>query len=510
MVQVKKDSSSQDALMSNALGVSGLIFFVISAAAPLMALMGTLTFSMGLGNGVGTPGIYLLALVLWVLFAAGYTSMSRFVRNTGAFYAYVSKGLGRIAGISTSLLAIVSYMALLFALYGLTSNAFDSLFQGVGLDLPWWIYGMIACVIIGLLGYRRVDVGAKLLGVCMILEIAILLVLAVMALINNTPEGFTVVPFTPSQIFSGSPGIAIMYCMGAFIGFEATVIYGEEAKNPNRTIPIATYAAVIILGLLYAFVSYSIIVGWGAQGVMNKINAILTQGLDPVSLFTDLANRDLGIWSVWVIRSLFVTSAFAGLLAYHNVISRYLFSISRSGILPPALSKLHKEYRSPHIAGLLLSITSFIFIILTIIAGWDPFLQTFAYLSAMASLGLLGLYTIVGLAIIAFFIRTRADQRLWHSKIAPWLSFIGLLAATVITVYNFPSLVGTSNSNVPLLMEFILVLVAVIGVAIGIWLKLYRPDVYMQTGESIEESEKRKQDAEAETLAAPVTRHPEA
>ncbi|WP_411342821.1 APC family permease [Paenibacillus sp. WLX1005] len=486
---VQPHPRQQASLMPDALGVPGLVFFVISAAAPLMALMGTLTFSMGLGNGVGAPGIYVLALILWMLFAVGYTSMSRHVRNTGAFYAYVSKGLGKVSGISASLLAIVSYCALLLALYGLVGNAFNSLLMEVGIHLPWWVYSILCCVIVGVLGYRRVDVGAKLLGVCMIMEVIILLIIAVAALTTGTAEGYTAAPFQMDVLFGGSPGIAIMYCMGAFIGFEATVIYGEEAKNPNRTIPVATYTAVGILGLLYAFISYSIVIGWGETGVMNKVNTILTQGLDPASLFTDLAASHLGNWSVWVLRSLFVTSAFAGLIAYHNVIARYLFSMGRSGILPAALSRLHTHHRSPHIAGLLLSILSLIFIGLTIAAGWDPFLQTFAYLSAMASLGLLCLYTVVGFAILSFFIRTGTDRRLWHSKIAPLLSAFGLLAATLITIINFPSLVGTSASSVPLLMEFTLALVAVVGVCIGIWLKLYRPSVYEQAGESIAEAE---------------------
>ncbi len=480
----------QASLMPDALGVPGLVFFVISAAAPLMALMGTLTFSMGLGNGLGSPGIYVLALILWVLFAVGYTSMSRFVRNTGAFYAYVANGIGKIPGISASLLAITAYSALLLALYGLVGNAFNSLFTDFGIHLPWWSYSILCCMIVGILGYRRVDVGAKLLGVCMILEVVILLIIAGAALLTQTPEGFTAAPFMPATIFGGSPGIAIMYCMGAFIGFEATVIYGEEAKNPNRTIPVATYTAVAILGVLYAFISYSVIVGWGAQGVMTKVNAILTEGLDPTSLFTDLAASHLGVWSVWVLRSLFVTSAFAGLIAYHNVIARYLFSMGRSGVLPAALTKLHATHRSPYVAGLLLSVLSIVFIGLTIAAGWDPFLQTFAYLSAMASLGLLCLYTIVGFSIIIFFLRTGADRRWWHSRIAPSLSALGLLGATVITIINFPALVGTSQSSVPLLMEFTLALVAVIGVVVGIWLKWYRPSTYANAGQSMEEAER--------------------
>jgi len=56
-----------------------------------------------------------------------------------------------------------------------------------------------------------------------------------------------------------------MFAHASFIGFEGTAIYGEEAKDPKRTVPRATYAAVIFMGVFYAVTAWLIINAVGAD-----------------------------------------------------------------------------------------------------------------------------------------------------------------------------------------------------------------------------------------------------
>ncbi|MFD0564115.1 hypothetical protein ACFQ2M_20415 [Kitasatospora saccharophila] len=84
------------------------MFFVVAAAAPLTVLAGIAPFAIGVG-GASAPAAYLISGALLVLFAAGFTAMSRYVRNAGAFYAYVARGLGRTLGVVTAYVAVVSY-----------------------------------------------------------------------------------------------------------------------------------------------------------------------------------------------------------------------------------------------------------------------------------------------------------------------------------------------------------------------------------------------------------------
>lgn len=78
-------------------------------------------------------------------------------------------------------------------------------------------------------------------------------------------HGLSMVSFTPHALMSGSTTIGLLICFACFMGFEATTIYSEEANNPERTVPRATYLAVLIIGLFYAFTSWCMVNGTGAK-----------------------------------------------------------------------------------------------------------------------------------------------------------------------------------------------------------------------------------------------------
>jgi amino acid transporter len=87
------------------LGTLGVAFFVISAAAPLTAMAGGAPVAMLLGNGTGVPAAYILTAIVLLIFAVGYTTMSRHHISTGAFYAYITTGLRQHIGGAAAYLA---------------------------------------------------------------------------------------------------------------------------------------------------------------------------------------------------------------------------------------------------------------------------------------------------------------------------------------------------------------------------------------------------------------------
>ena len=70
-------------------------------------------------------------------------------------------------------------------------------------------------------------------------------------------------PFTWSSFTSGSIAIALLFNFASFIGFEATTIYSEEARDPKRTVPRATYSAVLTIGVFYTLTTTSLSRGRG-------------------------------------------------------------------------------------------------------------------------------------------------------------------------------------------------------------------------------------------------------
>ncbi len=119
-------------------------------------------------SGNPTAPLYFIggAAAVLSVFAVGFTLMSRHVRNAGAFYSYVQAGLGKVAGAGTASLALASYVVLLIALYALLgASAAAALDQYLGVDVAWWLCSFAFLAIISLLGYRDIEVSAKVLGV---------------------------------------------------------------------------------------------------------------------------------------------------------------------------------------------------------------------------------------------------------------------------------------------------------------------------------------------------------
>ncbi|MGW0735222.1 hypothetical protein [Streptomyces sp. NPDC002851] len=98
-------------LEHGAIGTGDLVFFVVAAAAPLTVMAGVAPLAIAMA-GPAAPLGYLISGLLLIVFAAGFTAMSRYVRNAGAFYAYIGRGIGRAAGVGSAYVALLAYNAI--------------------------------------------------------------------------------------------------------------------------------------------------------------------------------------------------------------------------------------------------------------------------------------------------------------------------------------------------------------------------------------------------------------
>jgi amino acid transporter len=423
--------------LRGSIGVVGIVFLVVAAAAPLTAIGGALPVMLAIGNGAGNPMAYVVAAVVLLLFSVGYAAMSRHVVDAGAFYAYVSKGLGTPVGVGAAGLALLTYTAIQAAIYGLAGATAQGLStQYGGPDLPWWVWAFLLMAVVGLLGYRNIDVGTKVLGVLLTLEIGVIAVVAGAVLVQGGADGIDVRSFTPSAFFSGAPGISIMFAVASFIGFEATAIYGEEARNPRRTVPLATYLAVVLIGAFYALSSWAVVLAFGSDGVVAAAQA------DTAGLVFTAAAEYVSPVVADVMLVLLLTSLFAALLAFHNAISRYLFALGRQGMAPGVLGRTHVRHTSPHVGSVTQTASAFGVVAVFAVAGSDPVLQLFTWMSGLATVSILLLMVLTSVAVLAFFARSRVDRRAWHTRVAPALGTLGLLGIVGLVLANFTTLIS--------------------------------------------------------------------
>ena len=264
-------------LRRGTLGLLGIIFFVVAASAPLAGMTGAFPVAVGIGNGAGAAGMYVAVGIVLLLFSVGYATMSHYVTNTGAFFAYVGRGLGIVPGVGSAAVSVLAYLAVQWAVIGFIAFQMKVQFEAkFGLVLEWWIYALAIIAIVYVLSALSVDIGAKFLGVLLTIELVALIVVGAAAIIDGGPEGPDfVASFSPSAVLAGGltggAGVAFAFALASFIGFEATAIYGEESKDPKKTVPTATYISVILITVIFAFVGFGMVTGLGATDIQNKV-----------------------------------------------------------------------------------------------------------------------------------------------------------------------------------------------------------------------------------------------
>lgn len=476
------ENAPANRLRSNSLGVGAITFMVISAAAPLTAVAGGTPLGMLMGNGAGFAGTYLIVTLLLLLFAVGYVTMARHVGNAGAFYAYAARGLGGLVGGAAALVAILSYNAMQIGVMGLLGAATAGLFAGWGIDLPWWVWSLLAIAAVAVLGYRQVDLSAKILTVLVLAEYAVVIILDLVILGTGGDSGLSMAPFSWDQITSGAPAIAILFCFAAFIGFEATTIYAEEARDPKVTVPRATYLSVLLIGVFYTVTAWLMAVGAGVDKLLPTL-----QGLqDPTTFLFGLSDRYAGTLLSQAMGILFVSSLFAGVLAFHNAVARYIYVAGREKLLPETLGVTHAAHQSPHMGSVVQTVLAVLVVGLFAVLGLDPVLALFSWLTNVGTLGVIVLMAAASLSVVMFFRANPVVESVVKTTILPGLVFIAFVIVICLIVVNFGNLSGASGFLGVFLPSLVLI-AAVVGFLLAGSLRGRDPTAFARLGQPMKD-----------------------
>ncbi len=467
MTATTERSSTPSTLRAGSIGLAGVIFFVIATVAPMSGTIGALPVAFGLGTGAGTPGAFVLVAVVLILFAVGYTAMSRHMATAGGFYVYIGEGLGLRAARAAGYLALFAYNIFQVAIWG-TFGFFFNIFTAdwFGWDVSWIVWVLAGIAMVGVLGFFEIGLSAKILGVAVVLEVLVILVMALAIVFDGGANGLTLEPFSPDKVTANNLGVGLMFCFLLFIGFEATAIYGEEARDPRRTIPRAAMLAVLLIAAFYIFVSWALTMAYDVDDVAG----IAIEDLG--GFVFNAGDTYVGSAQVTAMEILFLTSTLATVQGFHNAIARYQFSLSRDSWTPRVLSRTHPVHASPFLASFLQTGIAAVIVLGFYIAGKDPYLEMFTWLIALGGLGLMLLMTATSVAAIAFFRRHRLESGAWTTLIAPSLAAAGLIAAVVLLVVNWDVQTGAKGGVIPYL-PLLLIVPLLIG---ALWPAGRRPE----------------------------------
>ncbi|GAA1405079.1 amino acid permease [Glutamicibacter uratoxydans] len=451
-------------LEQRTLTVPALVVMIIAASAPLTAVAGGVTTNYAVTGMSSVPLSFLVIGAILLVFSIGYTAMSQHISNAGAFYAYIAAGMGRAAGVGAAMVAVVSYNLMQIGIYGMFGFASSS-FAGslLGVDIPWWATALVAWALVGLLGINRVDFSVKVLGIVVAAEFLVVVVYNIMAFAVAPEAPAPQEAFNIADVAAPGMGAVMAFTIAAFMGFESGTIYNEEVKDPQRTAKLATIIAVVIIACFYAFSAFAVAVGEGASNVLGA-----TAELGPDLIFVFFAAH-APAWFVDLANLLFITSLFAALLAFHNVVARYFYSMGRGGALPGFLAGTSRRTHAPVAGSLAQSALALAVMAAFAIAstGQDPMFivfTMFTWMTNTAAFGLVLLMALTSFAIIGYFAKHRTGDSLFTRVIAPLTSGIALVFVFVQIVLNFDLLLGLEK---PGMLSYILQAIAILPGVIG-------------------------------------------
>src|SRR5256712_8769492 len=215
-------------------------------------------------------------------------------------------------------------------------------------------------------------------------------------------------PFLPFGWHGVTQGAS--YVFFAYIGFDSVSTHAEEARNPQRDVPIGIITSLALCTVLYILVA-----------------AVLT-GMVP---YTDI-NIDAPVAGAFATRGLRVAVFFISLGAIVGIMSvllvlllsqaRVLLAMARDGLIPYSFfGAVHPRFRTPHKATILTGI------VVAVVAALFPL----KILADLVNIGTLMAFVIVCIAVVIMRRTNPELPRPFRTPLMPWVPLFGMLSNLV-------------------------------------------------------------------------------
>jgi basic amino acid/polyamine antiporter, APA family len=413
--------------------------------------------SIGIGGIVGA-GIYVLsgqaaalyagpAVVLSFCFsgiacgfsALCYAELASMIPSSGSAYSFTTVAFGQLAAWMIGWDLLLEYLMGAATVAVGWSGYFQSLLKDMGVKLPpsiasaslaydpitneWRtnpgaiinLPAVLICVAAGALLCFGVSESAKVNSIIVVIKISVLLLfLCVGASKVNVNNYSPFIPPNEGQGIYGASGIfrgaAVVFF--AYIGFDAISTAAQEAKDPQRTVPLATLIALGVSTALYVAVSL-VLTGMVSYKELNVA--------DPIAVALDAVGGSELQW----IRPIVKVGALLGLTSVIVVNlmgqSRILYVMADDGLLPSIFSKIHPRYKTPYIAVMVTSGLA------GILAGIVPL----DVLGELVSIGTLLAFFLVCATVIVLRYKQPLLKRPFVTPFSPIVPALGMITALI-------------------------------------------------------------------------------
>ncbi|GIF01111.1 APC family permease [Paractinoplanes rishiriensis] len=452
------------------IGGGGLFTAAVVASSPQTVLVGGIPTMYRTTGVASVPLSFLIVMVVIGLLAVGYVRVGRRVKHGAPFYAQLVHGASPWAGLVAAGVAFVGYNALQISLYPLLGTTLAGLFGGI-----WWWWAAGAWLVVFWLGRHPGAVNAKLLGVLLALELAVIVLFIAAGFSRPASGSISMQVFAPGGLLAaGSVASVVVFAVAAFAGLETVLAYAEEAKT-SRALEWAAGTSIAVCGILYCLASWAY-GGW--VGLDQLADATADDNRQPLALLDAVFGP--GILELATL--LLVTSVLAAMGALSAAVARYVFALSREGVLPASWGTVSRGAAggAPLGGSTVQAVTAALVLGVFLAVGADPLGVVFPWLSTIGAFCVLLLLTASSWSALNFFDRGRggADSVLVR-RVFPFAGGIAGVLAVVFMASSLGALLGTPpGSPLPWLIAVPIGAAALAGLAAGSWLRAYRPEIY--------------------------------
>ena len=349
-----------------------------------------------------------------------YAEFASIIPISGSGYTYAYATLGEIAAWMLGWVLLLEYTFCCATVAVGWAGYMTSFLKDLGIIIPeeflsgtvnvpaMFILALVTLLL--LIGIRK-SAGLNNVIVALKLGIIFLFILVGIAYINQQNW----LPFIPENTGKfgqfGLSGIwrgagAIFF---AYIGFDGITAVAQEAKNPQRDMPIAIIASLIVSTVLYISVAL-VLVGIVPYQQLNVA--------DPMAVGVDALGAGLG-WLKFAIKIGAIAGLSSVILVTMMALSRIVYAIAIDGLLPPQFAEIHPEFRTPHLATIVSGI------IAAILAGFLPI----NVVGELASFGALLVFFVISIAVLVLR-HTQPDlPRPFKTPFVPFVPIIGALTS---------------------------------------------------------------------------------
>jgi amino acid transporter len=413
-------------LRRDAVGLREVLFQSITDMAPGAAIAASIPAGVAFAGGA-LPLAVVFALVASLFTAWTISQLAKEIPAAGSLATYAARGIHPGAGFLVAwAYVMVGWLVAPLVLLQLgftTAETMTTEFNWpANLWWPWSIAGMLIVFCVGYFGIRA---SARLGTILGIFEIAVFLIFAIMLVIHagnhNTLSVFSF-KYTPSGQYHGLSGVIAgsVFTTLAFLGFESAAPLAEEARNPRRTVQLAVLLSTLLIGALYVFTTYAIDVGFGP----GKFSSFTT-GTGAAS-WEGVARALYGLFWVLVFFAI-INSTIANSNAGVNVASRTAFAMGRVRAFPSEFARVNERHRSPVLAiavGTVIGLA----VMLGLGFGYDPG-TAFGMIGTALVITLVGIYLVMNVACIGYFVRKSHGFNLVSHVIVPVLGILAFIPA---------------------------------------------------------------------------------